>query len=167
MPKLRRIFASPLALAALACACGSLHAQQIYKGLDANGRVAYSDSPKSLRGAQRIDVQAPAASGSPPAVATLAENHNAEGSNPAQQPSAQDSRTKIIEAEELLAAAIVAQKNGAEPMEGERQGSATRANRLSGAYFARQEELAKDVERAKALVDEAYAAKRSAGITGR
>lgn len=167
MPRLRRILARPLALAALACACCSLQAQQIYKGLDANGRVAYSDSPAGLRGALRVDVQPSAAGGSAPAATTLPETRNLEGSNPAPSPSAREHRAKIIEAEELLAAAIEAQKKGSEPIEGERQGSATRASRLSGAYFARQEELAKDVERAKVLVDEAYAAKRSEEIKGR
>lgn len=165
MSRPRRSLGTLLALGAMACACGSLQAQQIYKGLDAKGRVAYSDSPAGLRGALRIDVQASPASGSGPASPLPASN--SEDSKPVSAPSAQDSRAKIIEAEELLAAAIEAQKKGAEPMDGERQGSATRASRLSGAYFARQQELAKDVERAKALVDEAYAAKRSAGIKER
>lgn len=167
MSRPRRILGSLLALGAMACACGSLQAQQIYKGLDAKGRVAYSDSPAGLRGALRIDVQASPASGSGPASPSTLPASNSEDSKPVSAPSAQDSRAKIIEAEELLAAAIEAQKKGAEPMEGERQGSATRASRLSGAYFARQEELAKNVDRAKALVDEAYAAKRSAGIKER
>lgn len=159
-----RLLARLPILALLALLCGAGQAQQIYKGLDEHGRVAYSDSPSGLRGAQKVE-RPSAGSGQAPAPA-LAESRAVEPASAA-PPSTQDLRAKIIEAEELLAAAIAAQKNGSEPREGERQGSATRASRLSGAYFARQEELAKDVERAKALVDEAYAAKRSAGLTGR
>lgn len=48
------------------------------------------------------------------------------------------------------------QKAGVEPLPGERLGIAGGGSRLGPDYFARQEQLAKDVQEARARLDAAY-----------
>lgn len=58
-------------------------------------------------------------------------------------------RKRVDEAEKRREAGI-------EPLPGERMGIAGGGSRLGPAYFARQEQLRKDVEDARASLDEAY-----------
>lgn len=65
----------------------------------------------------------------------------------------------IVEANRALALAVEQRERGAEPLPGERLGTAGGGSRLAPAYFERQAQLEEGVRRARARLDAAYAAK--------
>lgn len=65
----------------------------------------------------------------------------------------------IVEANRMLALALEQRERGAEPLPGERLGTAGGGSRLAPAYFERQAQLEEGVRRAHARLDAAHAAK--------
>jgi len=78
-------------------------------------------------------------------------------------PAQQDQRSaldraydEVLVARQMLQEAETRREAGVEPLPGERVGIAGGGSRLGPAYFARQEQLEKDVEKARAQLDDAY-----------
>ena len=63
---------------------------------------------------------------------------------------------EILAARKSLQEAEEWQRAGVEPLPGERLGIAGGGSRLGPDYFARQEQLEKDVQKARARLDKAY-----------
>ena len=63
---------------------------------------------------------------------------------------------EVLVARKLLLEAEERRQAGTDPLPGERLGIAGGGSRLSPAYFARQEQLGKDVDEARARLDKAY-----------
>jgi hypothetical protein len=134
---------------------GACAQESIYRGVDAQGRVVYSDSSKGVQGAKKVELASP-----PVSVESFATTAAPE---PQTTPSAASARAKAElarreiqwEAERELAAAKRQQAEGVEPLEGERLGTAGGASRLAPAYFARQERLARAVAAAEAALAQA------------
>ena len=64
---------------------------------------------------------------------------------------------QVVAARKVLQDAETAQQRGTEPLEGERQGTAGGASRLSEEYQLRQQRLAQAVEAARKELDDALA----------
>lgn len=151
---IKGLVALAAALAPLLCA-----ADTVYKYQYPDGRIVYSDSP--VRGGRLIGrylllpqppdesrAKAPRGFADPDQVAR-------------QRSQALDASSAAIKAAELaLNGAQERQQAGVEPLPGERAGNASgRGSRLRPEYFARQQQLASDVEEAQARLDEAYRAR--------
>jgi hypothetical protein len=127
----------------------------IWKGIDSQGHMVYSNTPKDLRNPQKIKlpdlsiISAPAHQAPPSTISTELNSPSTPALN-----SAQDAAPRPLTLEEALAA----QKNGEDPLPGERIGTAGGASRLSPAYYARQEALAAAVKEAQAALDRPPAA---------
>jgi hypothetical protein len=63
---------------------------------------------------------------------------------------------EVLVARQRLQEAEKRREAGTEPLPGERLGIAGGGSRLGPAYFARQEQLEKDVEKERARLDDAY-----------
>jgi hypothetical protein len=151
MTVIKGLVALAAALAPLACA-----ADTVYKYQYPDGRIVYSDSP--VRGARLIGrylllPQPPDESKAkaPPGIADP--DQVARQRSQALDASAEE----IKAAERALTIAQERQQSGVEPLPGERAGNASgRGSRLRPEYFARQRQLASDVEQAQARLDEAW-----------
>lgn len=158
---------SPAALAAAAFACvlalpAAGWAQTTYKSTMPDGKIVYGEKP------------APGAVKSEPLqISTKPMSGGARGREEESSSSTQQQRQQILqegrsreekrqaaEAEvqtwqQNLAAAQQAARNGVEPIEGERIGTAGGASRLTDAYHERQRRLQADVVRAQGNLDNA------------
>jgi len=147
---IKGLVALAAALAPLACA-----ADMVYKYRRPDGSVVYSDTP--VRGARLIGryqlvPQPPAAA--PESAAPRSADPDEQARLRSRALEAVDVRIKA--AEQALSDAQERQQAGVEPLEGERIANAQRGSRLRPEYFARQKQLADDVESAQAELDEAY-----------
>ena len=142
----------------------------IYKGVDAKGNIVYSNTPKGLQKSQKVQLPEPALtlngaqSPQPQPIAPTPANRGDARSNlnpqsielsPASNQELSSDRSSYIEANKALSAAINAQETGLEPLPSERLGTAGGGSRLSPAYFARQDALAKAVSDARSKLNAA------------
>lgn len=151
------LFSTPFALAQ----------EAIYKGVDAKGNIVYSNSPKGLQKSQKVQLPEPALTlngGDAPQAQPSTNRGDARGDRdnknrldeqpkalPKSEPA--NDRSSYIDANNVLKAAIKAQETGVEPLPSERLGTAGGGSRLSPAYFARQDALAKAVSEARAKLN--------------
>lgn len=145
----------------------TLAQEAIYKGVDAKGNVVYSNTPKGLQKSQKVQLPEPALTlngGDAPHPLPSTDRGDARGDNkntlgeqPKALPKAEpaNDRSSYIDANNALNAAIKAQETGVEPLPSERMGTAAGGSRLSPAYFARQDALAKAVSEARSKLNEA------------
>jgi hypothetical protein len=144
-------------------------ATTIYRQVMPDGRVVYSD--KELKGAKvdhTIKVDPPikgnlwtTESGQKPVVAAQTERtpiNKATSAPPiGRKKTADEAASDVIRAEMLLEDAKKRQREGVEPLPGERTGNAAGGSRLNPAYEARQRALAQDVAQAEAALRKATA----------
>lgn len=133
-----------IALAALAPAAG---AQNVYRCTDASGRITYTDEPTAGNcTAQRVDVPP-----QPDAPKGLSESEKKLLEQADKRAAELDRATAdIVAAFNALRAAESRREQGVEPLEGERAG-----RRFRPEYWQRQQTLERDVELARARLDEA------------
>jgi len=146
---IKGLVALAAALAPLACA-----ADTVYKYRRPDGSVVYSDTP--LQGARLIGRYELVPQ--PPGGTQGGEPG---GGGPDEQArlrsqSLEAVYARIRAAELALKGAQERQQAGVEPLEGERIANAQRGSRFRPEYFARQKQLADDVEKAQQELDEAY-----------
>jgi hypothetical protein len=148
---IKGIVALALALAPLVSA-----ADTVYKYRRPDGSVVYSDAP--LPGARLIGryqrVPQPPAGATESAAPRGSADPDEQARLRTQSLEAADARVKA--AERALKDVQDRQQAGVEPLEGERIGNAQRGSRFRPEYFARQKQLADDVERAQVDLDDAY-----------
>lgn len=147
---IKGIVALALALAPLVSA-----ADTVYKYRRPDGSVVYSDTPlngASLIGRFLLVPQPPAGGTESTAPGRMDPDERARLRS--QLLEAADVRIRA--AEQALKDAQDRQQAGVEPLAGERIGNAQGGSRLREEYFARQKELAAEVESAQARLDEAY-----------
>src|SRR5215472_12436119 len=126
-------------------------ADTIFKYQRPDGRIVYSDS--TVKGAKRIgvlDMPAP-----PPAVPRVEPRFSSELAETRRAELA-EADAEIREATRVLREAEDRQKQGVEPLPGERLGMVGGNSRLSEAYFSRQQDLATEVDMARARLNEAF-----------
>jgi hypothetical protein len=140
-----------LVAAGLAAFAAGVPAQGIYKHTDPSGRVTYSDDPAAGNGTvQRLEV--PPQSGGKPA-AGLSEADKKLLDEASERAAKLDRATDdIVTAFNALRAAEARREQGIEPLEGERSG-----RRYRPEYWERQRALSRDVEEARASLNDALA----------
>ncbi|MDB5840747.1 MAG: hypothetical protein JWQ23_2699 [Herminiimonas sp.] len=141
----------------------------IYRQVMPDGRIVYSDKPlkgTKLDRALTIDPlikgntwTSNAAQGptNPPHSESTPVKRTASPQEPGRQRTRDDASSDVIKAEMLLEDAKKRQTAGAEPLPGERTGTASGKSRLNASYQARQDSLASDVARAEAALKQAVA----------
>lgn len=135
----------------LAAFASAASAQVVYKYSDPSGRVHYTDDPAAGNGtAKRIEIP-PQPGGKPAAGLSEAEKKLLEAAN-RRATELDRAVSDIVTAHESLRAAEARREQGVEPLEGERSG-----RRFRPEYWARQQALARDVEAARARLDDALA----------
>jgi Domain of unknown function (DUF4124) len=135
-----------IVLAALAPAAG---AQNVYRCTDAKGRITFTDDPTAGNCTlQRVDVPpqqgAPRAPGLSDAEKKLLEQANRRAAE------LDRAAADIVTAFNALRAAEARRDQGIEPLEGERSG-----RRFRPEYWQRRQALDRDVQDARARLDEA------------
>jgi len=143
-----RLLSIAAMLAAFASAAG---AQAVYKYSDEEGRILYTDKPAAGQGVpERLQMPAqPAAK--PAAGLSKTEKQLLQAAN-RRSMELDRAAVDVVNAQMALAAAEARRAQGAEPLEGERSG-----RRYRPEYRERQQALARDVEEARARLDEALA----------
>lgn len=144
-------------------------ATKVYRQVAPGGRVIYSDKPvKGARVDETITVD-PAPKGSPSGAVSGSPAAPPMGTvptpvdrvtviPPAGRPrTADDAQADVIRAEMLLEDARKRMEAGAEPLPGERIGTATGGSRLSDDYHARQKRLAEEVAVAENVLKKSIA----------
>ena len=153
-------------------------ATTVFRQVMPDGRVVYSD--KLLKGGKldhTINIEPPikgnlwsTESGSPPAKPPRSEptpvGRVASIPEPGKRKTVEEATSDVIRAEMLLEDARQRQRDGTEPLPGERSGTASGGSRLNDAYAHRQEALARQVDEARAALDRAIA-ERDALRSGR
>jgi hypothetical protein len=143
--------ASILSIALLAALAPSAGAETLYKSTMPDGRVIYGDKPApgALKSEKQVLDTAPTGVVAPKAPPA------------ARKPAGTDDskEEKIRAAEKALKDAEAAQAAGKDPTAGDRQGTATGAQRLTDEYWARQKRLQEAVDLARANLEKARAAK--------
>lgn len=151
------------ALALLAALSASAFAgATIYKGLDTQGRVTYSDDPKALKNPKKIEPMRSAIEGTDPYVsAPIVFDIPAAPPSGDAQASASDSQSRLQEAIANLEKAQAAAKSGSEPLPAEAAAMEAPSDsrdpeilRRRGEYFLRQKALSQAVEDAKRAIEE-------------
>ena len=130
---------------------GLAAADTIYKYQRPDGRIVYSDS--TVKGAKRIgvlDLPTP-----PPPVRRAEASPFSSDLAVTRRAELAAADQEIREATRVLNEAQARQKAGEEPLPGERLGMVGGNSRLSEAYFARQQDLATEVDMARTRLDEA------------
>lgn len=143
-----RLIALAIALAAHASGAPG---QAVYKYSDPSGRVVYTDDPAAGNGtAKRLQIP-PRPEGRPAAGLSEGEKKLLDAAN---RHAAELDRAAadIVSAHDALRAAEARRAEGVEPLEGERQG-----RRYRPEYWARQQALAREVDAARARLDDALA----------
>lgn len=135
-----------LCLISAACLAQPAAAQFTYKSTMSDGRVIYGDAP--VPGATKVEKSKPntADKGVRPPVAREAEVLKQMEAARAARAGPGDRQQQLQEA---LRRAEAEKAAGAEPLPGERLGTAGGGSRLSEAYFARQKQLDANVEQAR------------------
>jgi len=126
-------------------------AQTLYKSTLPDGRIVYGDkpAPDAVKVEEsKLDTSSKGIGVTTPREPkTLRELEKSRGKR-----EAADARLQA--AEEALRQAEAARAAGKEPLEGERIGTAGGASRLNDAYYARQNKLNEDVQKAQRNVDQ-------------
>jgi hypothetical protein len=140
-----------LIAAALTAFAAGVMAQGIYKHTDPSGRVTYSDDPAAGNGTvQRVEIPSQPG-GKPAAGLSEADKKLLELAN--ERAAKLDRATDdIVTAFNALRAAEARHEQGIAPLEGERSG-----RRYRPEYWERQQALSRDVEEARASLNEALA----------
>jgi hypothetical protein len=126
-------------------------AQGVYRHVDPNGRITYSDDPKGGDGAV-TQVEIPSQPGGKPASG-LSESEKILLQQANRRAAELDRATAdIVAAFNALRAAEARREPGVEPLEGERSG-----RRFRPEYWQRQQALKRDVDEARMRLDEAFA----------
>jgi hypothetical protein len=131
-------------------------AQTLYKSTMPDGRVIYGDKPAP--GAAKSEEQKPDTSKQgvvPPSAREKATAQSLEKDRLKRDAGA----ARIAAAEKAVRDAEAAQAAGKEPTAGDRQGTASGAQRLTDEYWARQKRLEQAVEQARANLEKVRAAK--------
>ena len=151
MTAIKGLVALALALPAFFCA-----ADTVYKYQRPDGSIVYSDKPvRDARLVGRYELVPPPARSAEHAASGAGKDPDEVARTRSQALDAADAGIKA--AERALARAQERQQAGVEPLPGERVGNAAgRGARLGLEYFARQKQLANEVESAQARLDEAY-----------
>ncbi|MEW6690067.1 MAG: hypothetical protein AB1452_13365 [Pseudomonadota bacterium] len=151
----------PLLLGGATCA---LAQAPLYKLKQPDGRVVYSS--EKLPGTE-VEKELPSsipASGPPGRRFSISADERAAEKRVSDQLATRDRLWRERnEAREALAAARAAKLAGEEPLPGERTGTVSGRARLNDAYWARQEELQRAIDRAQERFDRAEKALREAG----
>jgi hypothetical protein len=137
-------------------------AQTLFKSTDRNGRVMYADTPapNAVRVEQIQIVPAPADDAARVAAESEKLRRQAEQvrSRERQRESAlEQAEAEVIAASDALAQAERRRGAGSEPLAGERLGIRGGGSRLAPSYFAREQDLERDVSEAQRRLDKAYA----------
>ncbi|MCE1242308.1 DUF4124 domain-containing protein [Oryzomicrobium sp.] len=128
---------------------------QMYRYVTPDGRVVFGDSVPA--GARKVESIAPADTVTPEQSAEAQRRLQQEKAEAAQGDARQErfdaSYDALKAAEQNLEAARQRQKDGEEPLPGERVGNVGGTSRLRESYFQRQEQLKADVQRAERKVE--------------
>lgn len=147
--------------ALLVSAACALAQNPLYKLKQPDGRVVYSSS---LLPGMEVEKELPSSvPGSGLTPVPSAEAQGADGRLRVQISKRDELWRARNQARDDLAAARAAKADGEEPLPGERTGIASGRARLNDAYWARQDELRKAVERAEQRLERAERALRDAG----
>lgn len=144
-------------------------ATTVYRQVMPDGRIVYTD--KAVKGEkidQTITVEPPSKgkvwtseSGTRPVIAPQVErktvNRVASIPGSGKRKTLEEATSDVIRAEMLLEDAKQRQKEGVEPLPGERTGNRSGGSRLNAAYQARQRLLARDLAQAEAALKQAIA----------
>ena len=148
--------ASILSIALLVALVHSASAQTLYKSTMPDGRVVYSDKPAP--GAVKSEEQKPDTSKQGVVPPSAREKATVQGLE--KDRLKRDARAdRIAAAEKALRDAEAAQAAGKEPTAGDRQGTASGAQRLTDDYWVRQKRLETAVEQARANLEKVRTAK--------
>ena len=144
-------------------------ATKVYRQVAPDGRIIYSDKPvKGARVDETITVDPPvkgtpsgSVSGKPPAPpmgsAPTPVDRVSVIPPPGRTRTVDDAQADVIRAEMLLDDARKRMEAGAEPLPGERVGTASGGSRLSDDYHARQKRLAEEVAVAENVLKKSIA----------
>ena len=144
-----------IAVLSLAFPLSAMAQEAIYRGVDAQGNTVYTNSPKGLQNARKIDVAPPVLIGTVPPSPLVA----ASKLPTVQAASASASPERVEQAQSKLKAAQRAAESGQEPLLGERLGTAGGGARLAPVYFERQERLANELAQARTAFEAASLAR--------
>jgi hypothetical protein len=139
-----------IAAALTAIAPGAL-AQDVYKHTDPSGRVTYSDDPAAGKGTVER-VQIPSQPGGKPAAGLSEADKKLLGQANERTANLDHATDDTVAAFNALRAAEARRERGIEPLEGERSG-----RRYRPEYWERQQALGRDVEEARASLNDALA----------
>jgi hypothetical protein len=143
-----------LLAAALLATSVALPAQTVYKYTDKDGRVVYTDNPKAGGGtAQPVEDTTMSV---PPPVATTPEARRFLDQAGKRDAELDRAVTDITAAHAALREAEIRKQSGVEPLEGERQG-----RRFRPEYWQRQQALQRDIDVARAKLEDALARRNS------
>jgi len=131
-------------------------AQILYKSTLPDGRVIYGDKPAP--GAVKVEESKPDTSKKGIAPPTSREE-KALNTLEKDRQKRERSQEKVRSAEEALRNAEAARSSGVEPTAGERQGTASGAQRFTDGYWERQKKLELDVENARRALESARSGK--------
>ncbi len=148
--------------AALSSTAAPALAQTLYKYERPDGTVVYSDAP--VKGARLVDTLPAVPVPPEPAASPAPEPRPAAEPRAAAEPPAPQTRTQKLDAadaevraaQQALDDARARLEQAAEPRPGERTMTAGGTSRLNEGYFARQQALQDEIERANARLQEAY-----------
>jgi len=144
-------------------------ANTVYRQVMPDGRIVYTDKlPKDGKVDQTITVEPPAKghvwtseSGTRPAIKPQVERKQVNRVNTipdsGKRKTLDEANSDVIRAEMLVEDAKRRQKDGVEPLPGERTGNSGGGSRLNDAYQARQQRLATDLSQAEAALKRAVA----------
>ena len=132
----------------------AIGAQVLYKSTLPDGKVIYGDKP--VPGAVKVEEQKPDTS---KAGIQTTQPGDAAALKKMEQDRLKGERTgeRVRAAEKALRDAEEALARGEEPLPGERTGTAGKGSQLNDAYWQRQENLKKNVERARLNLESARA----------
>ncbi|RJF99281.1 hypothetical protein [Noviherbaspirillum saxi] len=141
-------------------------ASKVYRQVMPDGKIIYSDKP--VKGAKIDETIIPdpanvntwkSETGKRPVVPPRVESTPVTKTPPlaaaSKRKSEDEANTNVIKAEMLLEDARKKQRNGVEPLPGERTGNASGGSRLNEIYNARQLALQRDVVQAEAMLKKA------------
>ena len=137
---------------ALLLASGPAAAAAVYKYVDANGRIVYTDDPKGAPGAKRVELALLSVVPAAPATASRAAGRQLIDAANRRAAALDSAQADMVTASRALEHAQEMQELGIEPLEGERIG-----RRFRDEYWQRQASLEAQVQNARALLDNAIA----------
>ena len=153
-------FRFSLLLLATACLSLPAGAGTLYKQVDKDGHIVFSDKPqKGMKSVGTIQTQddAPVSRSALRQEEKTLDQESAQAKRQLNDTVAKRNAAynRLRQAEDTLAAAKAAKASGQDPLPGERQGTATGGSRLLPAYDERQQSLEKAVDAAQKARDQA------------